>query len=130
VDFFCSEVEPLPWVEPELLFFCLELEEPLPDLLSDLLESDFVQTCFQKILEVRFHGRVLLFIPSIMHNSLDEFSESCKGVWLIVVDHIIFDTFGKSIVACLWSAAFPHPTCAASCWNLIKYFIAWWLSSM
>ena len=40
VDFFCSEVEPLPWVEPELLFFCLELEEPLPDLLSDLLESD------------------------------------------------------------------------------------------
>ena len=41
MDFFCSEVEPLPWVEPELLLFCLELEEPLPDLLLDLLESDF-----------------------------------------------------------------------------------------
>src|SRR5882724_6223608 len=36
LGFFCSEVEPLPWVEPELWFFCLGLEEPLPDLLSDL----------------------------------------------------------------------------------------------
>src|SRR5882724_9590224 len=26
VDFFCLEVEPLPWVELELLFFCLELK--------------------------------------------------------------------------------------------------------
>src|SRR5882724_7957793 len=41
VDFFCLEVEPFPWVEPELLLFCLELKEPLLDLLSDLLESDF-----------------------------------------------------------------------------------------
>ena len=46
VDCFCSEVEPLPWVEPELLFFCLELEEPLLDLLSDLLESDFGSDLF------------------------------------------------------------------------------------
>src|SRR5882672_8626219 len=38
VAFFCSEVEPLLWVEPELVFFCFE--EPLLDLLSDLLESD------------------------------------------------------------------------------------------
>src|SRR5882724_9606733 len=51
VDFFCSEVEPLPWVEPELLFFCLELEEPLPDLLSDLLESDFSSDLFPEDLE-------------------------------------------------------------------------------
>src|SRR5467141_4626254 len=36
--FFCSEVELLPRVEPELVFFCFE--EPLLDLLSDLLESD------------------------------------------------------------------------------------------
>src|SRR5882724_11155822 len=41
VDFFCWEVEPLPWVEPELLLFCLDWEEPLPDLWSDLDESDF-----------------------------------------------------------------------------------------
>src|SRR5882724_2361139 len=40
VDFFCSEEEPLPWVELELLFFCLELEEPLPDLCSDLFPED------------------------------------------------------------------------------------------
>ena len=36
----------LPWVEPELLFFCLELEEPLPDLLSDLLELDLCLDLF------------------------------------------------------------------------------------
>src|SRR5882724_10010906 len=46
VGFFCSEVEPLPWVEPEYLFFCLECEEPLPDLLSDLEESDFCSVLF------------------------------------------------------------------------------------
>jgi len=45
-DFFCSEDEPLPWVEPELLLFCLELEEPLPDLLSDLLELDLCSDLF------------------------------------------------------------------------------------
>ena len=53
VDFFGSEVEPLPWVEPELLFFCLGLEEPLPDLLSDLLESDFCLDLLLEALEVR-----------------------------------------------------------------------------
>ena len=36
---FCSVVEPLFWVEPELVFFSFECEEPLPNLLSDLLES-------------------------------------------------------------------------------------------
>ena len=41
---FRSVVEPLFWVEPELVFFCLE--EPLPDLLSDLLESDFCSDLF------------------------------------------------------------------------------------
>src|SRR5882724_11903053 len=38
---FCLVVEPLFWVEPELVFFCFECEEPFLDLLSDLLESDF-----------------------------------------------------------------------------------------
>src|SRR5882724_3777253 len=53
VDFFCSEVEPLPWVELELLFFCLELEEPFPDLLSDLLESDLCSDLFPDDLEAQ-----------------------------------------------------------------------------
>src|SRR5882724_8161785 len=46
VGFFCSEEEPLPWVELELLLFCLELEEPLPDRLLDLLESDLCSDLF------------------------------------------------------------------------------------
>src|SRR5882724_8444055 len=53
VAFFCSEVEPLPWVEPELLLFCLECEEPLPDLLSDLEESDFCSVLFPEDPEAR-----------------------------------------------------------------------------
>ena len=52
VDFFCSEVEPLLWVEPELLFFCLDCEEPLPDLLSDLEGSDFCSVLFLEVPEV------------------------------------------------------------------------------
>jgi len=52
VDFFCSEVEPLPWVEPELLFFCLDWEEPFPDLLLDLDESDFYSDLFLEVPEV------------------------------------------------------------------------------
>src|SRR5882724_11373700 len=53
VDFFCSEVEPLPWVEPKLLFFCLDYKEPLPDLLSDLGESDFCSVLFPEVPEVQ-----------------------------------------------------------------------------
>src|SRR5882724_8970537 len=53
LGFFCSEVEPLPWVEPELWFFCLGLEEPLPDLLSDLLESDLCSDLFPEDPEAR-----------------------------------------------------------------------------
>ena len=32
-------------------------------------------------------------------DSLDKFLESCEGCWLVVVDHIIFDTFSESIVS-------------------------------
>src|SRR5882724_6861348 len=53
VGFFCSEVEPLPWVEPELLFFCLECKEPLLDLLSDLEESDFCLVLFPEVPEAQ-----------------------------------------------------------------------------
>jgi len=81
VDFFCLEVEPLPWVEPELLFFCLELEEPLPDLLSDLLESDFCSGLFPEDPEAQVSWESSPFhFPVLGINSLDEFSESCE-VW-------------------------------------------------
>src|SRR5882724_11374808 len=53
VDFFCSEVAPLLWVEPELLFFCLECEEPFLDLLSDLEESDFWLVLHPEVPEVQ-----------------------------------------------------------------------------
>src|SRR5882724_9237074 len=53
VGFFFSEVEPLPWVEPELLLFCLECKEPLLDLLSDLEESDFCLVLFPDVPEAR-----------------------------------------------------------------------------
>src|SRR5882724_4213014 len=43
---FRSVVEPLFWVELELVFFCFECEEPLPDLLSELLELDFCSDLF------------------------------------------------------------------------------------
>ena len=39
-------VEPLFWVEPELVFFGFECEEPLLNLLSDLLESVFCLDLF------------------------------------------------------------------------------------
>ena len=52
VDFFCLEVEPLPWVEPELLLFCLDCEEPLLDLLSDLDELYLCLDLFLGVLEV------------------------------------------------------------------------------
>ena len=32
-------------------------------------------------------------------DSLDEFPEAGKSVWLFVVDHVIFDMFGESIVS-------------------------------
>ena len=43
MDFFGSEEEPLLWVELELSF-CLDLD--LPDLLSDLVESDLLSDLF------------------------------------------------------------------------------------
>src|SRR5882724_5393052 len=52
VDFFCSEVEPFPWVEPGLLLFCLDWEEPFPDLLSDLEELDFCSDLFLEVMDV------------------------------------------------------------------------------
>ena len=53
VDLFCLEVEPLLWVDLELLLFCLDWEEPLLDLLSDLEGSDFCSDLFPEDLEAR-----------------------------------------------------------------------------
>src|SRR5882672_5188301 len=50
VDFFGSEEEPLPWVEPELSF-CLDLD--LPDLLSNLAELDLLSDLFPEEPEAR-----------------------------------------------------------------------------
>src|SRR5882724_11989995 len=46
-----------------------------------------------------FMGEFSFSFPVLCVDSLDEFSESNKGVQLFVVDHIVFDTFGKSIVS-------------------------------
>ena len=51
MDFFSSEEAPLLWVELELLFFCLDCEEPLPDLESDLAESDLLSDLLLEDLE-------------------------------------------------------------------------------
>jgi len=83
VDFFCSEQEPLPWVEPELLFFCLELEDPLPDLLLDLLESDLLfGLVSRRSGSSGFAGEFSFSFPVSGINSLDKFSESNEGVQL------------------------------------------------
>ena len=73
MDFFCSEVEPLPWVEPELLLFCLE--EPLPDLLLDLEESDFCLDLFLEVLEVHVSWETSL------HHSQYCVLMACMSFW-------------------------------------------------
>ena len=41
-----------------------------------------------------FMGEFSFSFPGSCTDSLDNFLESCKGGWLVVVDHIIFDMFG------------------------------------
>jgi len=66
-------------------------------------------TCFRKNQKHGFHGRVLLFVPVSSINSLDESAESCEGVQLVVVDHVIFDMFGQSIVSLSVECWFSPP---------------------
>ena len=46
-----------------------------------------------------FMGYFTVSFPVLSINSLDEFLEAGKSVWLLVVDHVVFDTFGESIVS-------------------------------
>ena len=46
-----------------------------------------------------FVGEFSFSFPVLSIDSLDEFSESNEGVWLFMMDHIIFDTFGESVVS-------------------------------
>jgi len=88
-------VEPLPWVEQNCCSSAWNWRT-LPDLVVNLLESDLVRL-FQKIWKLRFNGRVLLFVPVSAFNSLNEFSESCKGGQLVMVDHIILMHFASPL---------------------------------
>ena len=65
MDFFRSEEEPLLWVELELLSFCLDLD--LPDLESDLVESDLLLDLLLEDTEVWVSQESSLYIPSIVH---------------------------------------------------------------
>jgi len=57
-------------------------------------------------------GEFSFSFPVSCIDSLDEFSKSCEGVWLVVVDHIIFDTFGESIVSLMIECCIaPLNTC-------------------
>jgi len=81
VDFFCSEEEPFALSRARVVVFLLGIEEPLPDLLSDLLEFVIVfRLVSRRSGSLGFMGEVLFFIPVLRIDSLDEFSESCEGV--------------------------------------------------
>ena len=46
-----------------------------------------------------FAGEFSFMFPVSSIDSLNESAESCEGVQLVVVDHVIFDMFGQSIVS-------------------------------
>src|SRR5882724_13599706 len=65
VGFFCSEVEPLPWVEPKLLFFCLECEEPFWTCCQTWKSQTSVRSCFRRFRKHEFCGILHRIVPSI-----------------------------------------------------------------
>jgi len=77
-----------------------------------------------------FTGNFTVSFPVSSIDSLDEFPEARKGVRLVVVDHVVFDTFGESIVSLSAECCLTPLNASASCWNLMKYFVAWWCSCM
>ena len=44
-------------------------------------------------------GEFSFSFPVSSINSLNESAEPCEGVQLVVVDHVIFDMFGQSVVS-------------------------------
>jgi len=46
-----------------------------------------------------FMGNFSMSFPESCVNSLNEFLEAGKCVQLVVVDHIVFDSFGESVVS-------------------------------
>ena len=46
-----------------------------------------------------FIGNFPMSFPVSCMDGLHKFPETGKGVWLVMVDHVIFDMFGKSIVS-------------------------------
>jgi len=46
-----------------------------------------------------FTGNFPTSFPVLCLNGLQEFPETRKGVWLVVVDHVVFDAFGEYIVS-------------------------------
>jgi len=76
VDFFCLEVEPCLG-RARVVVLCLELEEPLPDLLLDLLESDFCLDLFPEDQKLGF-VESSPFHPVLGIDSLDEFQSPMR----------------------------------------------------
>jgi len=101
----CSEVEPLPWVELELVFFCFE--ELFARLVSDLLESDLGSDLFPEIRMLGFRGNFATSSQYVRRYAWTSF-RVLQGIQLIVVDHVILDSFGKSIVSLSAECGFAH----------------------
>jgi len=59
--------EPLPWVEPVLLFFYLNWEEPLRTCYLTWRSWTSVQNCFWRFWKYGFCGKLPHIIPSIVH---------------------------------------------------------------
>jgi len=90
-------------IVPELLSFCLDCKKLSPDIESDLELSDFVRICFQRFQSsgsMGFMGNFTASFPVSSIDSLDKFYGARKRVFgLFVVDHVVFDTIGESIVS-------------------------------
>jgi len=60
-----------------------------------------------------FVGNFPMSFPVLHIDSLNEFLKTGKGVQLVVVDHIIFDIFGESIVCGVLLCLIEHMWLAA-----------------
>jgi len=99
VGFFCSEVEPLPWVEPECCSSAWNVKN-LARLVVRLGRVRLLSVLFPEVPEARVsRDTFTVSFPVLSIYSLDEFPEAGKSVWLFMVDHVVFDMFGESIVS-------------------------------